>query len=123
MSVFSYAFITLLPLFLTSCTVGFSNSLRQLDSRYAKIFIPSAYDSSSFGGQASRLSMAVRTLLSKKTDIEISDLDEARWAISIKIMQRNQLVTQVDDCINTSSKATQTVGNGSILCSNENFNR
>jgi hypothetical protein len=98
----------------SGCVIGFSNSSNRVPVIYSKIYIPSATDSSIYSGNSSRLSFAVRSLLASKTDIQISNLDEARIALIIKILDRQQSIAAVDNCNNASG--TPTVANGAFSC-------
>jgi hypothetical protein len=55
----------------------------------------------------------VRDLLSKRTDIKLVPVNEARWALQMTILDRQQTIVAVDDCTNTGNP---TVGSGAFLC-------
>ncbi|MES2615550.1 MAG: hypothetical protein V4591_09055 [Bdellovibrionota bacterium] len=98
----------------SSCVVGFSNSQNHVSSVYSKIYVPSANDHSIYSGNSSRLSYAVRNVLSNRTDIELCRVEEARIALQITVIDRQQSILAVDNCANP---GTSTVGNGAFLCS------
>lgn len=96
------------------CTVGFSNASQRVPGAYSKIYIPAANDSSLFAGQAARLSEAVRTLLANRNDVRITGLEDARFALRIQILSRQQSIVSVDSCNNASG--TPQVANGAYNC-------
>ena len=75
------------------------------------MYIPAAIDKSSYSGNASRLSQAIRQKLALNSDLNITPAEGARWAIEIKIIDRPQEIVSIDDCLNP---ATTTVGNGAL---------
>ena len=100
--------------FLQACTVGFGNASRHVPSEFSRLYIPAAKDHSPYGGNASRLSQAVRERLARRSDLILTDLHHARWALSITVLDRVQTVQSIDDCNNP---GTPTVANGAYECS------
>jgi hypothetical protein len=96
------------------CVVGFANSQNHVPIAYSKIYVPAANDSSTYSGNSSRLSFAIRQILANRSDVELSSLKEARVALQIKILDRKQSIAAVDNCNNASG--TPTVGSGAYLC-------
>ena len=101
-------------LLFNSCVVGFYNSQNHVPVIYSKIYIPAANDSSIYSGNSSRLSYAVRNALANRTDVQLTSLDDARLALQIKIIDRQQSIAAVDSCNNASG--TPTVGSGAFKC-------
>lgn len=114
MNKYNILFFTLLISFCQSCVVGFSNKKNHISEEFANVYIPAAIDKSSYSGNASRLSQAIRQKLALNSDLNITPAEEARWAIEIKIIDRPQEIVSIDDCLNP---ATTTVGNGAFKCS------
>jgi len=81
---------------------------------YSKIYVPAANDSSVYSGNSSRLSYAVRNVLANRTDIDLTDVENARVALQIKIIDRQQTITAVDSCKN--ANGTPTVASGAFTC-------
>ncbi len=111
---FSKLLLCQLAFFLTGCTVGFANNRIATDENYARLYFPSAIDNSISAGNSSRLSYAVRQELSKHSDITLTSLNQARLALTMKIINRKVEILSVDSCKNP---GTPTVGNGSFNCS------
>jgi hypothetical protein len=100
--------------FFCSCVVGFANSQNHVPSKYSKIYLPAANDTSIYSGNSSRLSFAVRRVLANRNDIQLTSLQEARLALQIHILDRQQSIVAVDNCRNASG--TPTVASGAFLC-------
>ena len=81
--------IAVIPLILNSCAVGFSNKQKYIPEEFSKVYIPSAKDSSIYSGNSSRLSQSVRQKIALRTDIQMTNLENARWALQIKILEKN----------------------------------
>jgi hypothetical protein len=82
---------------LSGCVIGFTNAEVGLESTFRRLYVPSATDSSVRGGQAARVSGAVRRALSRDTRFTLTSLDEARWAIDIRLADRRQVTTKISD--------------------------
>ncbi|WP_397600664.1 hypothetical protein [Silvanigrella sp.] len=106
--------IAIISLILNSCAVGFSNKQRYIPEEFSKVYIPSAKDSSIYSGNSSRLSQSVRQKMALRTDIQMTDLENARWALQIKILDRKQSIVAIEDCKNPS---TASVASGAFKCS------
>lgn len=100
-------------LFFQSCVVGFSNAENHVPLLYSKIYVPAANDSSVYAGNSSRLSSAIRNSLSNRSDIELTSLEDARFALQVKVVDRKQSITAVDSCNNA---GTPYVANGAFSC-------
>ena len=94
--------------------MGFYNSQSHIPIVYSNIYVPAANDSSIYSGNSSRLSFAVRNVLANRTDIHLTDISNARVALQIKILDRQQTIAAVDSCNNASG--TPTVGSGAFVC-------
>lgn len=105
--------VVILSQFLQGCVVGFSNKKNHIAEEFANVYLPAATDKSVYSGNASRLSQAIRQKLALNSDLNITSANEARWAIEIKIVDRQQNIVSIDDC---SNPATTTVGNGAFKC-------
>lgn len=97
-----------------SCTTGFSNKQNHIPEEFSNLYVPSAKDTSIYSGNANRLSQSIRQKLSLRSDINLTNLQKARWALQIKILDRNQSIIAVDSCTNPS---TPNVASGAYLCS------
>ena len=100
--------------FFSSCVTGFSNARNQVPPLYSKIYLPAANDTSAYSGNSSRLSYAIRNVLASRTDVELTALKDARLAIQIKILNRQQTIQTVDSCNNP---GTTTVASNAFECS------
>ncbi|KAB8033422.1 hypothetical protein [Fluviispira multicolorata] len=98
--------IFVLSIISNSCIIGFSNMHNHIPEEYAKVYLPAAHDFSIYGGNSSRLSFAIRNKLSERTDISFTNLENARWALQINILDRIQSITAVDSCKNPSTPNT-----------------
>ncbi|BBH53274.1 hypothetical protein [Fluviispira sanaruensis] len=106
-------FILFLAFALNGCVVGFANMHNHVPEEYTKVYIPAANDFSIYGGNSSRLSYAIRSKLSERTDFVFSKLEDARWALQVNILDRKQSITAVDSCKNPS---TPNVASGAYSC-------
>lgn len=106
-------YLVFLIYFLSSCTVGFTNSRAHVPKAFTALYIPAAQDGSVYAGQSSRLSFAVRDRLSRNTDFRFTSLDKARWAVEIKILDRTQKIETADTCNNPGNP---TVASGAYTC-------
>ena len=106
--------ILFISILVHSCVVGFSNKKNHVPEEFSKVYIPSAKDSSIYSGNSSRLSQSVRQKIALRTDIQMTNLEEARWALQIKVFDRKQSIVAIDDCRNPS---TATVASGAFKCS------
>lgn len=100
--------------FISSCTVGLQNARMRVPEKYSKIYIPAATDSSVSAGNAARVSSAIRGQVAKDTDVQFTNLEEARLALQIKILDRTRTIQSVDSCNNA---GTPTIGSGAFACS------
>lgn len=100
--------------FLTSCVVGFSNRENHISPEYKNVYIPAANDASVFSGNSSRISQSVRSLLAMRSDLHFTKLENARWALQIKVLDRKQSIAVVDTC---SNPGTPNVASGAYSCS------
>ncbi len=98
----------------SACVIGFSNFQNHIPEEYAKVYVPAAIDNSIYSGNSSRLSQAIRKELSLRTDLQLTDINHAQWALFIKITDRLQNIIAVDDCKNPSAAS---IANGAYLCS------
>lgn len=99
---------------LLSCTFGFSNAGIHIPQTHMKVYLPAAKDGSIYGGQSARLSFAIRERLTHTTDFEFTSLENARWALDVKILDKNQKIEIVDFC---SNPGYPVVANGAYFCS------
>lgn len=106
-------FLFTILIFSAGCVMGFSNQNRHISEEYSKVYIPAATDTSVYAGNSSRLSHAVRALLATRSDIHFTALEQARWALQIKILDRKQSISIVDNCANP---GTPTVASGAYSC-------
>ncbi len=97
-----------------SCVIGFSNAQNHVPVLFSKIYVPAANDSSVYAGNSSRLSYSIRNTLANRTDIELTSLEEARLAVQIKVIDRQQSIAAVDSCNNP---GTSKVASGAYTCS------
>jgi hypothetical protein len=105
--------LTIFFLLIGGCVVGFSNMQNHVPEAFSNIYLPSANDASIYSGNSSRLSYSVRQKLAIRTDIHMTTLQNARWALQIKVLDRNQSIVAVDSCKNPS---TPSVASGAYLC-------
>jgi hypothetical protein len=108
-----------------SCVIRFSNSERQLDASFRKIYVPSGTDVSTRGGQASRLSLSIRRALALDTRISLVDLEEARVGVNIVVNNRTLVPTKTEECkIDTTSGDSVKIASGAYSCAEvrSNFN-
>lgn len=106
-------FFIVISIFFNSCVIGFSNMQNHVPEEFSNVYVPSVKDTSIYAGNSSRLSQAVRQRLALRTDIHMTNLQNARWALQIKILDRTQSIVAVDSCKNPS---TPTVASGAYLC-------
>lgn len=106
-------FLWAMPCLLAGCVVGFSNREKHIPEDYKKIYAPAAKDTSVYAGNSSKLSLAVRARLAKRSDISLTNLQNARWALQIKILDRKQSIIAVDSCANP---GTPNVASGAYSC-------
>ena len=109
-----FLFIIIISFILQSCVVGFSNKQNHISEEFSKVFIPSAKDTSVYSGNSSRLSQSVRQKIALRTDIQMTNLENARWALQIKVLDRKQSIVAIDDCKNPS---VASVASGAYTCS------
>ncbi|MGY3804660.1 hypothetical protein ACWNT8_11385 [Pigmentibacter ruber] len=98
---------------ITGCVVGFSNKKNHISEDFTNVYIPAAIDKSSYSGNASRLTQAIRQKLALNSDLNITSAENARWAIEIIVVDRVQDIVSIDDCFNP---ANTTVGSGAFKC-------
>ncbi len=106
--------LLLYPLF-QSCVMGFSNAHNHVPVMFSKVYMPAANDGTIYSGNSSRLSASIRTFLAGRSDVELTSLDEARMALQVKILDRQQSITAVDSCNNP---GTSYVGSLAYNCMN-----
>ena len=75
---------------LNGCIIGFSNKKNHISDEFTNVYIPAAIDKSSYSGNASRLTQAIRQKLALNSDLNITSAENARWAIEIIIADRIQ---------------------------------
>ncbi len=105
--------ITIVAILMSGCVVGFSNKQNHVPEEFSKVYIPSAKDASVYSGNSSRLSQSVRQKLALRTDIHMTNLQNARWALQIKVLDRNQSIVAVDSC---KTPSTPSIASGAYLC-------
>lgn len=106
-------YITFILFCTNACVVGFDNSQKRIPKDFASLYFPSAVDSSISGGNSSRLSSAIRQKLLQRSDINLTDIQHARWALQVKILDREQSIVAVDTCKNPT---TPSVASGAFSC-------
>ncbi|WP_148697573.1 hypothetical protein [Silvanigrella aquatica] len=84
-----------------------------IPEEFSKVYFPSTKDASVYAGNSSRLSFAIRQKIALRSDMQLTTLENARWALQVKILDRNQSIVAVDSCKNPS---TPSVASGSYLC-------
>jgi hypothetical protein len=98
---------------LQGCLLGFTNAQRHIPKEFFNVYVPAAQDVSIYGGNSSRLSVAVRQKLAERTDLNLTSLQKARWAMKVTVLNRVQSIVAVDSCKNPS---TPTVASGAFTC-------
>ncbi|WGL59958.1 hypothetical protein QEJ31_15605 [Pigmentibacter sp. JX0631] len=98
---------------ISGCVIGFSNKKNHISDEFTNVYIPAAIDKSSYSGNASRLTQAIRQKLALNSDLNITSAEYARWAIEIIIADRIQDIVSIDDCRNP---ANTTVASGAFKC-------
>jgi hypothetical protein len=105
--------LTSIAIFFNGCVVGFSNMQNHVPEEFSNVYLPSAKDTSVYSGNSSRLSQSVRQKLALRTDIHMTNLQNARWALQIKVLDRYQKIVTVDSC---ATPSTPSVASGAYLC-------
>lgn len=114
------AILLLLALSTQGCVLRFSNSDRRIDANYRRIFVPSAVDSSSRGGQASRISRQLRQALALDTRFVLVPLNEARLAVDVQILDSKKVTTATADC--DRKPTNNRVASGAFSCDDAMLN-
>lgn len=83
----------------SGCAIRFANADRRLDSSFRKIYVPSATDMSTTGGNSGKLSMELRKLLALDTRFELVGIEKARWALDIEVLDRKKTVVKIGECL------------------------
>ncbi len=109
----NFLVITTASIFMGGCVIGFSNTQNHVPEEFSNVYIPSAKDASIYSGNSSRLSQSVRQKLALRTDIKMTNLQNARWTLQIKVLDRNQSIVAVDSC---KTPSTPSVASGAYLC-------
>lgn len=99
--------------YFNGCVVGFRNMQNHIPEEFSNVYVPSAKDVSIYSGNSSRLSQSIRQKLALRTDIRLTNLQNARWALQIKVLDRQQSIVAVDSCKNPS---TPSVASGAYIC-------
>lgn len=106
------ALAALIAFALPGCVVRLTNSERNVETSFRKIYFPAATDISTHGGQASRISVAVRRAFALDTRFELTSLDEARWALDVQIKNSLVTATKTEEC----KLGTEVLGSGAYGC-------
>lgn len=99
---------------LGGCVVRFVNADRRVDSSFRKIFVPAATDTSTRGGQAARLSAAIRRAIALDTRFALVSMEEARWALDVQVRNSQRQTAQTSDCERDADK--NSVASGAYSC-------
>lgn len=102
------------------CVARFSNSERNVDGNFRKVYVPAVNDVSTRGGQAGRVSAAVRRAIALDTRFSMSSLQNARWALDVTIRDSVRQTTRFEEC----KQAGEVLAGDAYACTNveRNFN-
>ena len=92
---FASAFIALAS---SGCVFRYANAERNIDSAFRRVYVPAVTDASTRGGQAGRLSHAVRRSLSLDTRFALVPANQARVAVDIQILESAKVTAEVVEC-------------------------
>lgn len=93
--------------------MGFSNADIHVPKSFSNVYIPAVRDESVYAGQSARLTFAVRDRLSRYSDFNFTSIDNARWALEMKVLNKVQKIVTVDTCNNPGNP---TVASGAYEC-------
>jgi hypothetical protein len=82
----------------SGCTFRYANAERNIDSAYRRVYLPTATDASARGGQASRVSQAVRRALALDTRFSLVPVNQARVAVDVTIVDSARVTSEVIEC-------------------------
>lgn len=82
----------------TGCVFRYANAERNIDSAFRRVYVPAVTDASTRGGQAGRVSSAVRRALSLDTRFALVPANEARVAVDVQILESAKVTTEVVEC-------------------------
>ncbi len=111
---FSLLFLLFAPF---GCAVSFTNSQQRISPEFRRVYVPAATDNTTSGGNSLRISRTVRRKLAQNTQFELVPIEEARWGIDIRIVERRIAITAVEVCTN----ANRTIAAGAVQCDDPEF--
>ncbi len=99
------------------CAVSFTNSQQRISPDFRRVYLPAATDNTTSGGNSLRISRSVRRKLAQNTQFELVSIEDARWGIDIRIIERRVAITAVEVCTN----ANRTIAAGAVQCDDPEF--
>ena len=101
---------------LSSCTIGFQNSLNGEGNKNIYVYLHSVRDTSSWTGQAERLSFHIRNEILKKRKLILTSEKDAQYVLDVNILERIHKIETEDDCRNKEDDATGLIAGNSLNC-------
>ncbi len=96
----------------TACAIHFTNAQSRIAPEYRLLYVPAATDASATGGNALRVSDAVRRSLVKNGQFRLVGANEARWGIDMQLSNKRIAIQTVEAC----STSERTFGAGAYKC-------